>query len=239
MAEIKVGQKYKRTHGSYAGHVAEVTVVGTDTVHYKPGLYEDSGSWMVEDFLRDWVPVEEPKPEIKVGQKYRYEGMEWGSVQGTLTTITGISGERIDTAPGSWDFRDFFFSTEADLINSGKTMGYVLAEDVEVRSVSSTGAEKGVKASRFSLLPMEALTEVANHYGVGATKYEDHNMRRGYEWSKSYDALMRHATQFWAGEDRDEETGSKHLSAVVFHALTLMEFMETHPEFDDRYKLTK
>lgn len=69
--------------------------------------------------------------EIKVGQKYTYVGREWGSVQGTLTTITGISGERIDTAPGSWDFRDFFFSTEADLINSGKTMGYVLAEDVE------------------------------------------------------------------------------------------------------------
>lgn len=110
-------------------------------------------------------------------------------------------------------------------------------ESEEVRSVSSTGAEKGVKSSRFSLLPMEALTEVANHYGVGATKYEDHNMRRGYEWSKSYDALMRHATQFWSGEDRDEETGSKHLAAVVFHALTLMEFMETHPEFDDRYKL--
>lgn len=182
--------------------------------------------------------------EIKVGQKYRYEGRAWGSVQGTLIPVTGISGERIVTAPGTWDVRDLFFATEEDFISSGKPIGYVLVEDVdetaeEVRSVSSTGAEKGVKRARFSLLPMEALTEVANHYGVGATKYEDHNMRRGYEWSKSYDALMRHATQFWSGEDRDEETGSKHLAAVVFHALTLMEFMETHPEFDDRYNLAK
>jgi hypothetical protein len=69
--------------------------------------------------------------EIKVGQKYRYEGIEWGRVQGTLTTVTGISGERIDTDPGTWDFRDTFFSTAADLIIAGKTMGYVLAEDVE------------------------------------------------------------------------------------------------------------
>lgn len=93
-----------------------------------------------------------------------------------------------------------------------------------------------MKLAQFSLLPMEALKEVAEHYGVGAKKYEKHNMRKGYEWSKSFDAAMRHLTQFWAGEDRDEETGSKHLAAVVFHALTLMEFMETHREYDDRYK---
>lgn len=106
----------------------------------------------------------------------------------------------------------------------------------EVRTTSITGGEKGMKLAQFSLLPMEALKEVAEHYGVGAKKYEKHNMRKGYEWSKSFDAAMRHLTQFWAGEDRDEETGSKHLAAVVFHALTLMEFMETHREYDDRYK---
>jgi hypothetical protein len=106
----------------------------------------------------------------------------------------------------------------------------------EVRSVSSTGGEKGTKAERHDLIPVEALATVARHYGVGAAKYEAHNWRRGYEWSKSYAALQRHATAFWSGEDIDEETGSPHMAAVAFHALTLLTFMEEQPGFDDRYK---
>jgi len=106
----------------------------------------------------------------------------------------------------------------------------------EVRTTSATGGAKGVKPAQFDLLPWGALTEVAEHYAKGAEKYEKHNMRKGYEWSKSFSAAMRHLTQFWQGEDIDEETGSKHLAAVVFHALTMMEFMETHREYDDRYR---
>lgn len=106
----------------------------------------------------------------------------------------------------------------------------------EVRSVSSTGGEKGVKPERFSLLPTEALAKVARHYGIGAAKYADHNWRRGYEWSKSYDALQRHLSAFWGGQDIDEETDSPHLAAAGFHILTLLTFMDEHPDFDDRYR---
>jgi hypothetical protein len=110
----------------------------------------------------------------------------------------------------------------------------------EVRVVSSTGGAKGVKPERFSLIPTRALAWVARMYGRGAEKYhetpDDPNWRKGYEWSKSYDALMRHATQFWGGEDIDDEMQLPHMAAVAFHALTLLTFMEEHPEFDDRYK---
>jgi hypothetical protein len=106
----------------------------------------------------------------------------------------------------------------------------------EIRSVSSTGGEKGTKSERHDLIPVEALATVARHYGVGAAKYEPWNWRKGYEWSKSYAALQRHATAFWSGEDIDEETGSPHMAAVAFHALTLLTFMEEQPGFDDRYK---
>lgn len=104
--------------------------------------------------------------------------------------------------------------------------------------MSSTGAEKGTKDERFDLLPQEALAAVARHYGVGARKYADHNWRRGYEWSKSFAALQRHANAFWSGEDIDEETGSPHMAAVAFHAFTLLTFMEEQRTFDDRYKPT-
>jgi len=106
----------------------------------------------------------------------------------------------------------------------------------EVRSVSSTGGVKGTKDERHDLVPPEALAKLARHYGVGALKYEDHNWRKGYEWSKSYAALQRHAQAFWAGEDIDAETGSPHMAAVAFHAFTLLVFMDEQPGFDDRYK---
>lgn len=105
----------------------------------------------------------------------------------------------------------------------------------EVRTISSTGGEKGTKPERYDLIPVEALAIVAQLYGNGAAKYEAHNWRRGYEWSKSYAALQRHANAFWRGEDIDEEMGLPHLAAVVFHALALLTFMSEQPEFDDRF----
>ena len=105
--------------------------------------------------------------------------------------------------------------------------------DNEVRSVSATGAEKGVKDTRMDLVPIGPLRALAAHYGAGAKKYDDRNWEKGYEWSKSYAALMRHITAFWGGENVDEE-GLSHLAAVAFHTFSLMEFSVTHPEFDDR-----
>jgi hypothetical protein len=108
----------------------------------------------------------------------------------------------------------------------------------EVRTTSSTGGEKGVKAERYDLIPVEALATVAQLYGKGAEKYAAHNWRRGYEWSKSYAAMQRHTNAFWNGEDLDPEMQLPHLASVVFHALTLMTFMKEQPGFDDRYKAT-
>ncbi|AXH43787.1 hypothetical protein QCN35_gp39 [Arthrobacter phage Synepsis] len=105
----------------------------------------------------------------------------------------------------------------------------------EVRTVSSTGGEKGTKPERYDLIPVEALASVARLYGEGAKKYSEHNWRRGYEWSKSYAALQRHSNEFWKGVDLDPETGEPHLAAVIFHSLTLITFMQEHPDFDDRY----
>lgn len=104
----------------------------------------------------------------------------------------------------------------------------------EVRVTSSTGGEKGQKLARFDLIPTDALTELAEHFGVGAKKYADRNWERGYEWGLSYAALSRHLTSFWGGEDIDPETGSKHMTAVVWHAMALVHFMNNNPEFDNR-----
>ena len=98
-----------------------------------------------------------------------------------------------------------------------------------------TGGQKGRKPQRMELLPFDVLMEhVAPLYAFGASKYADHNYRKGYDWSLSFGAMMRHATQFWHGEEADEETGCAHLASVVFHALALLLFAKEHPELDDR-----
>lgn len=110
----------------------------------------------------------------------------------------------------------------------------------EVRTTSSTGGQKGVKPARFDLIPADSLWELAEHYGKGAAKYPadggPDNWRRGYEWSKSFGAMMRHAVLALGGEDVDAETGSKHLTAVAWHALTLVHWMNSPAmqHFDDR-----
>ena len=48
----------------------------------------------------------------------------------------------------------------------------------EVRTTSSTGAEKGVKPERHDLIPVPALTLLARLYGKGAEKYAAHNWRK-------------------------------------------------------------
>lgn len=133
----------------------------------------------------------------------------------------------------------------------------------EVRTTSSTGGQKGTKLARFDLIPPGPLKQLAEHYGRGALKYDDHQWRRGYEWSKSYAALQRHAVAWHAGESYDlcpadadgcafvtadgepfepleagtcyNHTGSSHMAAVAWHAFCLMEFEARFPEHDDRY----
>lgn len=109
----------------------------------------------------------------------------------------------------------------------------------EERTTSSTGGAKGVKPERFSLLPGKALGAIARVFNFGSTKYSDHNWRKRYEWSKSYDALQRHLTAFWDGETYDPESGEPHLSHAGFHVLALLTWLEEDGEggeFDDRYR---
>ncbi|QAU06647.1 hypothetical protein SEA_WILLIAMBOONE_146 [Gordonia phage WilliamBoone] len=103
-------------------------------------------------------------------------------------------------------------------------------------AVSDTGGKKQKKLARYDLVPAGPLLELAELYGRGAEKYADRNWENGYDWSLSFSALMRHAWQFWDGENFDDETGAAHLASVAWHALALLQFMqqEKYARFDDR-----
>jgi len=105
---------------------------------------------------------------------------------------------------------------------------------------SDSGGSKGVKPERMSLIPYEALAAIARVYAHGENKYAANNWRKGYAWSWSIDALLRHVGQFQAGEDLDPESGEPHLGHAAFHVLALLTWMldseGKYDRFDDRYK---
>ncbi len=104
---------------------------------------------------------------------------------------------------------------------------------------SASGGSKSMKEARIDLIPAGPLWELAVLYGRGQMKYPDDvagapNWKRGYPWSSSYSAMLRHGSLFWMGEDYDPEMAVKHMIAVAWHALNLAWFVENRPEFDDR-----
>lgn len=88
---------------------------------------------------------------------------------------------------------------------------------------------------RYDLLPAGPLAALVSVYTYGARKYADHNWRKGISFSRIFAACMRHLWAYWGGQDRDQESGLPHLAHAAFGIFSLLEYGNTHPEFDDRY----
>ncbi len=86
------------------------------------------------------------------------------------------------------------------------------------------------------LLPFDALEEVAKVLAFGAEKYEAHNWRKGFEWSRLYSAVFRHLSSHLQGEDTDPETGLSHLAHAACGVLFLVAHEKNGLGTDDRYK---
>lgn len=87
----------------------------------------------------------------------------------------------------------------------------------------------------WHLLPIIPIRELIKLLMFGASKYASHNWRHGFDYSRCYDALMRHLQQWWLdGEDIDQESNCHHLACVMFYCCVLIEFSITGAGRDDR-----
>jgi hypothetical protein len=113
----------------------------------------------------------------------------------------------------------------------------------ETKIKAESGGEKCSKLAQMADIPASVMLELMEHYGKGREKYPGDengpNYAKGYPWSLSYNAAMRHLLQFWGGEDCDPDTGSKHVIAAAWHCICLALFMEQHPDKDDRWEFEK
>lgn len=88
----------------------------------------------------------------------------------------------------------------------------------------------------MSLLDPLALTEIAKVLTFGCEKYQPHNWRKGFAWSRLLDAALRHIFAFVSGEDKDPETGYSHIAHACCCLIFLLNHEQTKKELDDRYK---
>lgn len=92
--------------------------------------------------------------------------------------------------------------------------------------------------AEFDKIPVYPLWETAKSYNQGGNsgKYPARSWEEGMPWGEIFSAMIRHALKWQAGEVIDLDDNIHHLAHVAWCAWTLMEYEQTHPEFDDRSK---
>jgi hypothetical protein len=86
---------------------------------------------------------------------------------------------------------------------------------------------------QMSLISSTALVELAKVMSYGSGKYQPHNWRKGFKWSRIMDAAMRHLIAYNGGERVDSETGITHLAHAMANLMMLIEFEKNNIGEDD------
>lgn len=88
---------------------------------------------------------------------------------------------------------------------------------------------------RWGLVDFQSLEPMVKVLEFGATKYDDHNWKKGLPTVEICESLIRHLTSYLAGEDIDPESGLSHIGHIQCNAMFLA-YMDKHkPELDKRY----
>lgn len=90
----------------------------------------------------------------------------------------------------------------------------------------------------FTLVPQEALLEVAKSFTYGADKYGVFNYSLGTDYRRYIAAAQRHINQWLRGEDIDE-SGTNHLSNAIASLMMVLDNQMTNKGTDNRNKIYK
>ena len=102
--------------------------------------------------------------------------------------------------------------------------------------MATAGRKDDQEKPDMDLLSPYALEKVAQVMTFGKKKYGANNWRGGIAYSRLLAAIMRHLNSYRKGETLDPETGLSHLAHASCGLMMLLEFEETRPDLDDRYK---
>lgn len=110
----------------------------------------------------------------------------------------------------------------SDLIAIDRAETNLVPEQLPL-SFMQGGIKHDSNKTRLELLPFAALEAVGDVLAQGAKKYDDHNWRKGFTYSRLIGASLRHIFAFAKGEDKDPESGLSHLAHAACCILFLLE----------------
>lgn len=113
---------------------------------------------------------------------------------------------------------------------------FKLDQETQIIPHPKMGNKSDSKKPPITIIPREALEQEAQAFAFGAGKYGKYNFRKGIEYTRLLDAVMRHTLAFSDGEDKDPESGESHLAHARANLAMLLYMIKSHPELDDRYK---
>lgn len=92
----------------------------------------------------------------------------------------------------------------------------------------------------YSLMPPTALAEIVDVLTYGAEKYSSDNWKHVPDFNRRYtDALFRHIEAWRSGEEKDSESGHRHLAHAACCLIFLMEGgVDTCDENSSLFKIT-
>ena len=98
--------------------------------------------------------------------------------------------------------------------------------------------EEGIKhdygKADLSFISLELVEVVARVREFGAKKYSRGQWRKGFKYSRSIAAALRHIFAFNEGQDLDPESGITHIGHAICCLEHLLNDIKNHPKNDDR-----
>lgn len=87
---------------------------------------------------------------------------------------------------------------------------------------------------KYSDLPVKTLRSVTKAFNYGAKKYAKYNYTKGLEYTRYYDACLRHLEAWREFEDIDVESGNHHIDHAIASLMMLRENLHLNTGTDDR-----
>jgi hypothetical protein len=101
---------------------------------------------------------------------------------------------------------------------------------------TNTASKNDKNKPDLSLIPKVALVAAAEAFQVGEAKYGRYNYCKGHKASQLVAAIIRHATDWFEGEENDPVDGQKHLGSIIANAAMILKQQELGTLTDDRFK---
>lgn len=125
--------------------------------------------------------------------------------------------------------------TESDLKRGYWTVNNLQKElDKLVDDSISTGVKHDSGKPDMTMIPFQALEEVAKVMMFGKEKYGRDNWKAGITTTRLSAAALRHLGQWCDGIDLDKESNENHIAHAAANLLMLLWTIKNKPEMDDR-----